>query len=619
MSINNVYWKADNTPQELHSMLSALADEYPVSEGTGKGVNITFIPTGKAGTCAVEINGNSATVSYNQVCQAARGVGAVMAGIAADEKIAYKTLGIMLDCSRNAVMKVSHLKKWLRRLALMGYNMAQLYTEDTYKLPDEPFFGYLRGAYTMDEMKEVDAYATTLGIEMIACIQTLGHLQQILEWSYYSDLRDSIRVMMVDESKTYKLIDKMLAFWSEAFSSRRIHIGMDETHDLGRGSFMDKFGYERSFDIFNRHLNKVNNICTKYKLNPMIWSDMYFRMGNDTNEYYREDTVIPDDVKAAIPPNVALVYWNYNHKDPDSFRDWIKRHRALGFEPIMGSGVQTWRRMWYDPKAVRATVRPCLDACATEKLDEVFFTLWGDDGAYCEFDSALAGLCYAAELAYRSEENIDILEQRFRVICDASYAAYVRAGDLQLSAGLQEDISAANLLWDDPLYGIVEKDYKCQDCNVIPKLLSGYKVLKCDLESNLGVGSGNLIHAVRIADAIIAKLEFREELLNAYSANDISVLNNIRGEAVANVIEKVQIFHDSLREQWMLRNKPFGFESLQLRLNGLIGRYKEIATRLGELLDGTIESIPELDEVIITEHTGIIVSYQVVAVPSFII
>ena len=65
------------------------------------------------------------------------------------------------------------------------------------------------------------------------------------------------RILLVDDERTYALIEKMIAFWSEALGSRRIHIGMDETHDLGRGRFLDKFGYESGFELFNRHLGKV--------------------------------------------------------------------------------------------------------------------------------------------------------------------------------------------------------------------------------------------------------------------------------------------------------------------------------------------------------------------------
>ena len=56
-----------------------------------------------------------------------------------------KYFGVMLDCSRNAVMKPSAIKKFVDYLSAFGYNMLQLYTEDTYEVKNEPYFGYLRG------------------------------------------------------------------------------------------------------------------------------------------------------------------------------------------------------------------------------------------------------------------------------------------------------------------------------------------------------------------------------------------------------------------------------------------------------------------------------------------
>jgi hypothetical protein len=51
----------------------------------------------------------------------------------------------MVDCSRGAVLKVDTVCYLLRQCALYGLNTMQLYTEDTYKINDEPFFGYGRG------------------------------------------------------------------------------------------------------------------------------------------------------------------------------------------------------------------------------------------------------------------------------------------------------------------------------------------------------------------------------------------------------------------------------------------------------------------------------------------
>ena len=64
--------------------------------------------------------------------------------------------GAMLDMSRNQVMTVAAVKEWMDRQAALGLNMLMLYTEDTYEIPEYPYFGYLRGRYTREELQELD-------------------------------------------------------------------------------------------------------------------------------------------------------------------------------------------------------------------------------------------------------------------------------------------------------------------------------------------------------------------------------------------------------------------------------------------------------------------------------
>ena len=56
----------------------------------------------------------------------------------------------MLDCSRNAVFKKEEIKKFVSIIARMGYKELYLYTEDTYEIEGEEYFGYLRGKYTLN-------------------------------------------------------------------------------------------------------------------------------------------------------------------------------------------------------------------------------------------------------------------------------------------------------------------------------------------------------------------------------------------------------------------------------------------------------------------------------------
>ena len=61
--------------------------------------------------------------------------------------------GIMADVSRNAVLRVDVAKDIISRIARMGMNTFMLYMEDVYKIKEYPYFGYMRGAYTEDELK----------------------------------------------------------------------------------------------------------------------------------------------------------------------------------------------------------------------------------------------------------------------------------------------------------------------------------------------------------------------------------------------------------------------------------------------------------------------------------
>ena len=80
---------------------------------------------------------------------------------------------VMIDCSRNAVMNVKSVKKFAETVKSLGFDSLMLYTEDTFEVDNEPYFGYMRGRYSKDEIKELDAFCNNIGIELIPCVQTL--------------------------------------------------------------------------------------------------------------------------------------------------------------------------------------------------------------------------------------------------------------------------------------------------------------------------------------------------------------------------------------------------------------------------------------------------------------
>ncbi|MBQ8345397.1 MAG: family 20 glycosylhydrolase, partial [Clostridia bacterium] len=208
----------------------------------------------------------------------------------------FDTCGVMLDMSFGSVTHVAGVKKYLDYMALFGMNMLMLYTEDTYEIEGYPLFGYQRGRYTQAELRQIDDYAFDLGIEVIPCIQTFGHLGKFLRYKQYANIAENDRVLLHGEEETYKFIEACISACRNAFRSNRIHIGCDETHGLGLGKSFARDGLRDRFEIFNEHVTRVFEICKKYGYQPMMWSDMYSTRARGNGKVYDPNTDLPQEV-----------------------------------------------------------------------------------------------------------------------------------------------------------------------------------------------------------------------------------------------------------------------------------------------------------------------------------
>lgn len=598
--MKKISWHPEKTPPDIQKALEHLSIEYPFVTNTKGNISVQFKKiSGVEHEYSIRRNGTEVVIEHTTLTAALRAAGSLLADAdIVTESSIFSTLGIMLECSRGAVMKVDYLKRWLRKLALMGYNMAMLYTTDTYQLPDEPYFGYLRGPYTQLELKEIDEYAANLGIEMIACFQTLGHMETVLKWDVYQNIRDTKHVMLVAEEKTYQLIEKMIKFWLQCYRSRRVHLGMDESHDIGLGRYLDIHGYRLSREIFAEHLKRVCDICKKYELQPMIWSDMYFRNCSKTRAYYDKDIAFTEDDKAGVLKGVDLVYWDYYHDDEAFYREWINRHRELGAEPIMGGGIWTWRTLWYNRKLTEITMKPCIDACRKEKVKEIFFTMWGDDGSYCDFDSSMAGLAWAAEASWNVSPSQTVLKKRFACITHADYDECLIPSEITDDATIHEkEIWGKDILWDDPILGILWRQVKLQNSglwlrkqkiceNIIARLE------KCKTKSTDG---GDLYYARIMMLFIHDKICLKNSIDAAYQNKDLARLKSLATDDIPALIERLDAFDMAFRDQWLRRNNHYGLEVMQIRFAGQKRRWTEFAATLQEFVDGKVPRIPDLE------------------------
>ncbi|HYF51369.1 MAG TPA: beta-N-acetylhexosaminidase [Planctomycetota bacterium] len=586
-------------PSELQQGLADIqSDRRECFSSSGTKLNFVKNSDG-ARKLDVRRENDAITIRYGTKTDAFRALGRLMGAPDAkaqtfSETCRFDLFGVMIDVSRNGVLRVDAAKSLLRRFALMGLNMCLLYSEDTYEVPGEPFFGYLRGRYTEDELREIDTYAGALGIEMFPCIQALAHLEQILQWPPYHDYKDVNGVLLAEEDRTIALLDKMITAASKPFRSKRIHVGMDEAHGIGTGRYKERHGEKPPFEILNGHLKRVRDICRAKGLKPMIWSDMYFRLGSKSHDYYDKEWSIPESVVKDIPKDVELVYWDYYHCDQAFYEEWIERHRKLGSEPLMAGGVWTWNRLWPSLPYTITTTNACMKACKAKGLKQVFATMWGDDGMETDVTMALAGVQYFAEHGYADSIDEKLLSDNYRGTCGGEYQDFVEACKMDAVPGVAKPEESSNnihkvLLWQDPLLAIADPQFE-----ISPR--AHYAELTKKLSAAASKPGNELIGFAAVLTRVLElKVDLRRDLAAAYRGGDKKKLAAIQSgdlKALRAEVEKLWKLH---RQRWMAVYKPFGWEVIENRYGGLRARLETLSERLDAFVTGTLPKMEEFE------------------------
>ncbi len=495
----------------------------------------------------------------------------------------HRRVGVLLDASRNGVFRPELLREWLTRFALMGVNTLYLYLEDTCVVPGEPFIGYFRGGYTADDLRALDDHAHALGIEIVPCIQTLGHFEQILQWPAYADLADTPRILLAEHPATLPLLTRILDAATAPFRSRRVHLGLDEAAGIGTGRHLLRHRPEPGHAILRRHLDRVLALCRERELEPLIWSDMFFRLGSPTRDYYGADA--NPEAARDLPADLAVVYWDYYHSDPAHYRRMFERHRALGRRPVFAGGLWTWNRLWANLPTALATLAPGLAAAREAGCEEVIATLWSDDGAECDPTSALAGVQAFATLVHRGSAAPELLASDFRAACDGDFAAWLAACalDCPASAGGEPLPRHGNLskwlLWHDPVLGFL-------DASLPAYLPDHYARLAAALppEPRLDLPR-------QLARVLTLKADLHLRLRPAARERRLPELRMLREEALPALHAALAELHSLHRRRWHAFYRPFGWEVLDGRYGGLSARLDTLAALLDELLASPASAI----------------------------
>ena len=340
----------------------------------------------------------------------------------------YENRGIMLDVSRGKMATLEYLKDLASFLSDLGYNIFQLYCEDKLALKTHPLVGSVTGAYTMEQIRDLDAWCRDCFIELQPCIQTYSHMHGLLRLPGYSSLseNDDMYSMAAGKESVYLFLEDELSETLPWFSSTTLNINMDEAFDIGTGYSKEESEKKGKGGVFLAHLRRVADIARRHGAQTIVmWGDFVAKYKDQFD---------------SLPPNVIFADWNYHPQEHYPSIDLISE---MGIPFWAAGGTSSWNSLF--PRVYNSCVNLInLSSQAYSKGAGGFLvTDWGDYGHMQPLGLSLYGFMVGAQQAF-SAKKIDTadfereawplvfldprVKEGFRLLMDSNLAPDLQQG-----------------------------------------------------------------------------------------------------------------------------------------------------------------------------------------------
>ena len=523
-----------------------------------------------------------------------------------------KHLGTMHHCA-HSVLNVETIKSIIRNHAITGYNYIQLYTEVSYEIPSEPYFGYGIGKYTQNEFKEIVGYSQIFGVEVIPCIQTLAHLQQLFKWPAFSDVCDINDTLLVGYDRTYDLIEKMIKSLRQCFKSEKINLGMDEAYYLGFGRynwFVGDCKDDRSA-LFIGHLKRVLEIASKYNFTqPYIWFDNLF--GMNYKGYINPPVWLWKDFSEKIRktfPEVRLVFWNYGIKDTNDFKRYVGYIRQLSDNVSFASMAYGYTSLAPENYITETLVDTAKSGCLECGIDDIVITFWG--GMFSPHALIPAYFNYSERLC--ESEGVEI-QSRCKFLFGYTYEQFKMLD----TPNIIGESASYNVTEDTnlPFYALANDLFLGKIDLHIPKNCETEYAIKSKRLFRLSKINSKYSYIFRYESVLCLALSKKAELgikiKHAYDVRDKVMLKDIY-DIIPEVIYNIKKLHSEYRTYYLTFAKSHGLAEWDMRFGGIILRLEQVKETLAAYISGEISVIPELEGdrlPVFADKIGKIISYS---------
>jgi len=504
---------------------------------------------------------------------------------------AMKYRGIDDDLSRGPFPTLAFQKHQIRVLASYKVNIYSPYIEHTLLYPNQPLAVPPGSALTPAEVAELVAYARQYHVMIVPEQEAFGHLHHVLKYDLYQDLAETQHghVLAPGQPGTLPLIHDWFTQLAQEFPSPFIHIGADETFDLGVGRTHPQVEAKGYGPVYVEFLKQIHDDLAPLHRRLLFWGDIG---GSD-----------PAAV-AGLPKDMIAVPWNY--WETKGFDKMIEPFAKAGVETWVAPGDANWNEVFPYTKGAFGNIQGFIRDGQRMGSTGALTTVWNDDGEGL-FNLDWYGVVFGAVAAWQpGESSISDYQDAYGQLFHGDASGKVDAAEKELMAAHEAlgkahtGINSDLLFWMDPW----DAEGQQATAQILPIAVdlrthaeraivliaqaraANPRLKEADALTAMDMGARRL-------DLIGLKFELAQEIVETYAEVLVRQHDRAHSTATRNMLDEISSMFgrcQDLRDAysatkneysqvWLSENRPYWLDNVTVRYDLRIQQWQRRAER----------------------------------------
>ena len=515
-----------------------------------------------------------------QLLTASANAMAVQTGIIRDWP-AMRWRGFHDDLSRGPVPTLEFQKHIIRTIAAFKMNAYSPYFEQTLAYDSDPLVGPPGGAMTHEQVRELVAYAKPLHVDIIPEQEAFGHLHHALKYEIYSQVAETPHghVLAPGQPESMRIIKRWFVEIDSLFPSQFVHLGADETFELGKGQTREAVARDGMGATYLKFLGDIQTQLRAQgsKKTFMFWGDIAMNS--------------PELVKS-LPKDMVAVAWNY--WSTSGFERYLTPFSGSGMQTWVAPGVSNWSMTYPDNNTALRNIQGFVRDGQKMGASGMLNTSWGDDGEEI-FNQTWYGVVFGAAASWQNgESSIPNYQKAYGLQFHGDTTGKIDAAQqhLMMAHAALSKAGASNghdfLYWVDP--------YSPEGMEIARKVRIAAPELRIHAESAsvLIAQARRLQPRLREQDALDAmdmgarrldligmKFQFADEMVKFYASTidparttpvswiELSELSGINGR-LQTMREAYALGRELYEKSWRAENRPYWLQNVLARYDSAI-------------------------------------------------